>query len=86
VLKAAFAAYECRVAGHYPYGDHDLFVAEVVAVQWERSAFTDDGRLDLESVSPVSYMGEDRYVTAAQEVYLDRGALVGEALEIARRR
>jgi hypothetical protein len=31
-------------------------------------------------------MGEDRYVTAAQEVYLDRGALVGEALEIARRR
>ena len=84
VLADAFAAYECRVVEHHTYGDHDLFVGEVLAVQWEASAFTSDGRLDLEQACPIVYMGEDRYATAARLVHLNREALASAALKTAR--
>ena len=84
VLTDAFAAYECRIVGRHPYGDHDLFVGEVLAAQWEASAFTSDGRLDLERVSPFVYMGEDRYATVARPVHLDREALVRASVELGR--
>ena len=80
VLEDAFAAYECRVIGCHTYGDHDLFVGEVLAVHWEASAFTGEGWLDLERVSPIVYMGEDRYATATRLEHLDRKALVRQAL------
>lgn len=80
VLATAFASYECRVAERHTYGDHDLFVAEVVAVQWEESAFADDGMLDLERISPIVYMGEDRYAGATRPVHIDREALTRATL------
>lgn len=80
VLADAFAAYECRVADRNTYGDHDLFVAQILATQWEESAFASDGKLDLERVSPIVYMGEDSYATAARPVHLDRDALGRAAL------
>ena len=76
VLETAYAAYECKMLGRHTYGDHDLFVGEVVAVQWEASAFDAGLTHDVESVPPLLYLGEDRYSTATGDEYLDREALV----------
>ena len=81
VLEDAIAAYECRVIERYPLGDHDLFVGEIVAVHLEESAFTDEGRLDLEKARPFVYLGADRYATVAWPVHLDAKALVTECLK-----
>ena len=81
ILADALAAYECRVVERHTYGDHDLFVGEVLAVQWEASAFASDGRLDLERACPIVYMGEDRYATAARLVHLEREVLLRTALD-----
>jgi flavin reductase (DIM6/NTAB) family NADH-FMN oxidoreductase RutF len=85
VLAAAIAAYECRVVGRHSYSDHDLFVGEVLAVQWAPLAFTERQGLDLAHFHPIVYMGEDRYATAAQPVHWEREALVKAALEKASR-
>jgi len=76
VLEDSLAAYECKLVGRHTYGDHDLFVGEVLAVQWEASAFDADGLRDLDRAPPILYLGEDRYSTAVGNDYLDRGALV----------
>ncbi len=82
VLTRALASYECKVMGRHPYGDHDIFVGEIVAVQYEPSAFGERGRLDLERVKPILYVGGDWYSTAeANSFYLDRAALIERAKE-----
>ncbi len=81
VLADALAAYECRVVGRHTYGDHDLFVGEVVTVQWDAAAFTSSGFLDIERARPIVYLGEDRYATATETLLLDREALVRSALD-----
>ena len=83
VLEDAFAAFECRVVGHHPYGDHDIFVGAVLAVQFEAAAFKQDGRLlDLERVKPILYMGNDRYTTTGDgSVHIEREALVKAAMK-----
>jgi len=40
VLKKAYAAYECRVVDRHTYGDHDLFVGEIVRIHRREGAFT----------------------------------------------
>lgn len=81
VLEKAFAAYECRVTGRHAYGDHDLFVGEVLAVQFESSLFQDNGRLNLERIAPIVYMGGDWYASLEKETFrLDRTALMDTAL------
>ncbi len=79
VLETAFAAYECKLMGRHTYGDHDLFVGEVVAVQWEASAFDANLTHDVENVPPLMYLGEDRYGTSVGSDYLDREELVKAA-------
>lgn len=81
VLADAFAAYECRVEERTTYGDHDLFVARIVAVQWEESAFSEDGMLDLERVPPIVYMGGDSYSTATGREHHDREVLAKQRLD-----
>ncbi|MBI2172350.1 MAG: flavin reductase family protein [Chloroflexi bacterium] len=80
VLKDAFAAYECRVIDRHTYGDHDLFTGEILAVQYEPSAYTEGLRLDLDRNRPILYMGADYYSTASLGVRLDREKLIGAAL------
>lgn len=75
VLEAAYASYECRVFSHQEYGDHDLFVGDVVAVQFEDSAYSMNGTTDIRKVTPVAYVGEDRYASINDPVYHDRHAL-----------
>ncbi len=69
VLKAAYAAYECTLVDYRNYGDHDLFVGQVVAVQWEESVFQGDGTVDLTKISPAMYIGEDQYAGVSGTIH-----------------
>ncbi len=66
ILEAAYAAYECRLVDDHLYGDHRLLIGEVVAVHYLEEAFVPDGTLDLESVSPVLYLGSEHYIGLAE--------------------
>ncbi len=62
ILKAAYAAYECKLVSDSLCGDHRLLVGEIVAVHWQKDAFTQDEILDMNKVSPVLYLGSERYL------------------------
>jgi len=73
ILKAAYAAYECKLVDDRGYGDHRWLVGEIVAVHLLREAFTPEETLDLEKVSPILYLGHELYVTTSKDIrYLDR--------------
>jgi len=74
ILKDAYAAYECKLVDDRLYGDHSLLVGEIVAVHWLKAAFTPEETLDLAKVSPILYLGSERYITASAETvkHLDR--------------
>lgn len=74
ILKDAYAAYECRLIDDKSYSDHRLLVGEIVAVHLLKEAFAPEETLDLAEVSPVLYLGSERYVTVSRETakYLDR--------------
>lgn len=67
VLAASYAAFECRLQEIRGYGDHDLFVGEVLAVQISEQSFDADGVLDTHSVKPLLYLGSDWYLTIDPE-------------------
>lgn len=46
---------ECRVRKIFSFGSHDMFLAEIVAVNVEESFIDDKGRLDLEKAGLVAY-------------------------------
>ena len=62
ILKAAYAAYECRLVDDRLYGDHRLLVGEIVAVHYLEGAFMADETLNLEKVKPVLYLGSEHYL------------------------
>ena len=62
ILKAAYAAYECKLVYDSLYGDHRLLVGEIVAVHWQKDAFTQDEILDINKVSPILYLGSEHYL------------------------
>ena len=74
ILKAAYAAYECKLVDDKSYGDHRLLVGEIVAVHLLKEDFAPDEVIDLDKVSPLLYLGHDQYLTAAKDTvrYLDR--------------
>jgi flavin reductase (DIM6/NTAB) family NADH-FMN oxidoreductase RutF len=72
VLDDAIASYECRVTERHTYGDHDLFVGDILAVQWEPSAFREDSIMDIDHNRPILYMGGDYYTAANDLVHLER--------------
>ncbi|MBI4310768.1 MAG: flavin reductase family protein [Chloroflexi bacterium] len=80
VLKDALASYECKVIARHTYGDHDLFMGEILAVQYEPSAYNEGMMLDLDSQRPILYMGGDYYSTANGQRYLDRAKLLEEVM------
>jgi flavin reductase (DIM6/NTAB) family NADH-FMN oxidoreductase RutF len=63
IVEEAYVAFECRLADVRPYGDHDLFVGEVLAVHEKERCFSSDGVLDVRRVAPLLYLGSDFYVT-----------------------
>jgi len=74
ILKAAYAAYECKLIDDKGYGDHRWLVGEIVAVHLLKKAFASEETLDLAKVSPILYLGNERYLTVSRETikYLDR--------------
>lgn len=67
LLAEAYASYECRLVDHRTYGDHTLFVGEVVAVHAKPDAFTSQEVLDLQQVLPALYLGDDIYFSADRQ-------------------
>ncbi len=67
ILKAAYAAYECRLVDDRGYGDRRLLVGEIEAVHWLKEAFAPEAILDLAEVSPVLYLGNELYLTASRD-------------------
>lgn len=61
VLKDAYAAYECKLVEHHTYGDHELFVGEVVAVHYLKEALDERGVPNLDEMKPAFYLGRDLY-------------------------
>lgn len=74
ILKAAYAAYECKLVDDREYGDHRLLVGEIVAVHQLEEVFTPEEILDLDKISPTLYLGHEVYVTASKDTLrsLDR--------------
>lgn len=67
LVADAYASYECRLVDHRTYGDHILFVGEVVAVHAKPDAFTPQEVLDLGRVLPALYLGNDIYFSADRQ-------------------
>ena len=61
ILKDAYAAYECRLIDSREYGDHIWLVGEIVATHFDKAYFNEDETIDLNRISPILYMGADRY-------------------------
>jgi flavin reductase (DIM6/NTAB) family NADH-FMN oxidoreductase RutF len=51
---------ECQVKEVKPLGSHDLFLAEIVAVQIDEDALNEASRLDLNKAQPLVY-GDGKY-------------------------
>ncbi len=62
ILKEAYAAYECELLEHRTWGDHDWFVGRIVAVHQEEGAFTSEGLIAFEQITPALYLGGDFYL------------------------
>jgi len=65
ILASAYVCLENKLIDVRPYGDHDLFVGEVLAVHEEEGSFNSNGALDVEKIQPLLYMGSDLYITIA---------------------
>jgi flavin reductase (DIM6/NTAB) family NADH-FMN oxidoreductase RutF len=78
ILKSAYAAYECKLVDDSLCGDHRLLVGEIVAVHWQKEAFTEGTTLNVEKVSPVLYLGSDQYlgISGCTVKTLDREACI----------
>lgn len=74
ILERAYAAYECKLIDHRTYGDHEWLVGEIVAVHSLEEAFTLEGALDWNRISPVLYLGAELYSPIAKDAlrHLDR--------------
>ncbi len=63
LIAEAYVSLECRLIEIRPYGDHDLFVGQVVAVQAESGCFNQEGVLEINHLRPLCYLGSDYYIT-----------------------
>ena len=50
---------ECRVSHTLSLGSHDLFVGEVVAVQFSQDVLDEQGRVDDAKLKPILYTGSE---------------------------
>lgn len=67
ILAEAYATYECKLVSHHALGDHIWFVGEIMRVHLLEEAFTEEGVLDLERVTPALYLGAELYLGPALE-------------------
>jgi len=69
LIEDAYVAFECRLAEVRPYGDHDLFVGEVLAVHHDAHAFNSEEILNPMKVRPLLYLGSDFYITIDPDTF-----------------
>ena len=63
VIDDAYVCFECRLEEIRTYGDHDLFVGEVLAIHQKENSFNEQGVLNPQNVRPLLYLGSDFYIT-----------------------
>ncbi len=61
ILAASPLALECRVTDVIPLGTHDMFLADIVAVDVDDSLIDENGRLHLERAGLVAYAHGDYF-------------------------
>jgi flavin reductase (DIM6/NTAB) family NADH-FMN oxidoreductase RutF len=69
IIEEAYVALECKLAEVQPYGDHDLFVGEVLAVHEDPDVFDAEGTLNASKVRPLLYLGSDFYITIDPDTF-----------------
>jgi len=69
LIEEAYVAFECRLAEVKPFGDHDLFVGEVLAVHEDAHTFNSDDILNPMKVRPLLYLGSDFYITVDPDTF-----------------
>lgn len=65
IIKEALANLECRIVGEHPYGDHVLFVGEVVAYSYREDAFR-NGEPDI-SAGFMAHIAWNKFTSFKQE-------------------
>ncbi|OLS40436.1 flavin reductase family protein [Bacillus sp. MRMR6] len=61
ILHDAYIAYECEVIDVNTYGDHDLFVGNIVQFYRDNHKFHEDGLPNFEKLSIPLYLGRSIY-------------------------
>jgi len=69
LIEEAYASFECRLAEIRPFGDHDLFVGEVLAVHEGPQAFSAEDILNPMKIRPLLYLGSDFYITIDADTF-----------------
>jgi flavin reductase (DIM6/NTAB) family NADH-FMN oxidoreductase RutF len=63
ILDQCYAAYECKKHSVVEYGDHYLFIGEIVLIHYRKDILNIDRLIDEKNVKPMLYFGRDRYIT-----------------------
>lgn len=63
ILADAYIAYECEVIDCNTYGDHDLFVANIVQFYRDADRFLENGLPNFEKLSIPLYLGRSMYTS-----------------------
>lgn len=50
---------ECRVQQVVSLGSHDVFIAEILAVHYNKNVLKEDGRPDMEKIKPYGFCGNE---------------------------
>jgi len=66
ILSDAPITLECKVCSVTPYGSHDMFLADIVAVDVNEELIDADGKMDFEKANLVAYMHGDYYALGKQ--------------------
>lgn len=56
IVEECPIALECKVTQRIPLGTHDMFLAEIVAVQVSKEFLTEDGKFDLSKQNLLAYV------------------------------
>jgi len=63
VIEEAYVSFENKLVDTRTYGDHDLFVGQVLAIHEKKNCFDQEGILDPKAIRPLLYLGSDFYIT-----------------------
>ncbi|CAM3790104.1 flavin reductase family protein [Mesobacillus thioparans] len=63
ILSDAYIAYECEVIDRNSYGDHDLFVANIVQFYKDQNQFLENGLPNFKKLCIPLYLGRSQYTS-----------------------